>query len=63
MQSLVPGRDFRSSLNAESKKKKKIKRKKIKFAGVFVTASDILFGKKIACAIPVQVMKDQYQPK
>ena len=51
MQSLVPGRDFRISLNSGSHKKK--------FAGVFVTVSDDflllfffggeLFGKKCLC--------------
>ena len=61
MRSLVPGRDFRSSLK---------KKKKKKFAGVLVTTTDDfffffwgggLFGeKKNVCAIPVRVMKDQY---
>ena len=56
---LFPGRDFRSSLNSGSHKKK--------FSGVFVTASDDFFvgfiWKKNVCAIPVLVMKDQYQPE
>ena len=63
MRSLVPGGDFRSSMNSESHKKK--------FAGVFVTASDEFFffgggGRDggclgiIVCAVPVRMMKDQY---
>ena len=54
MRSLVPGRDFRTP--------EVIK----KFAAVFVTVSDdflFCFGfvwKKIVCAIPIGVMKDQY---
>ena len=53
MRSLVPGRDFRSSMNSGSQEKKK------KFAGVFVTASDdflffvfVLFGKKLFVLSP-----------
>ena len=48
MRSLVPGRDFRSSLNSGSHKKKEEAEEEEKFAGVFVTASEdflfVLFG-------------------
>ena len=48
--------------NAECSPWKSYKNRKL--AGVFVTASDDFFfvclGKKIVCAIPVRVMKDQY---
>ena len=44
MQTLVPGRDFRSSMNSRSHKKKSV--------GVSVTANDILFGKKLFVLSP-----------
>ena len=51
MRSSVPGRDF----NELQKSYKKL-------AGAFVTNSDDFFflGGGIVCAIPIQVIKDQY---
>ena len=59
MRSLVPVRDFWSSSNSGSHKK---------VCGCFCDSQWLFFGccsvwKKIVCALPVRVMKDQYKPK